>query len=727
MPSAVPFPCATAHTWVWTLSDKRVKTSDDLSPVAPMSNQEPVVRLLLIDDKLEDAEHSISLLRNGGIPVRPSRPESLKELETTLAGSGCDLVLASHAASLIPFGAVAEAVTASGKDITLIALLDTPDEASLSDAFTKGARNFSLRGRAEHLRIVIKREARILENRRQVRRLEASLRETERRCDALIASSRDPIAYVHEGMHIRANQAYLEMFGYEDFEEIEGLPLLDMVGPEDADSFKQLLKQLSRGEAPPKNLELKARRSDGETFDAVMEFAQASYEGEPCIQIVLRPQLIDAEMVKELDELRQRDQLTGLYNRQHFLGELDTAIAAAAEGAADQAVLLMELDNYATLLNGIGVAHADDLLRHTSERIQAQLPENAIAARFSDHGFAVLLLRSNHVKTREVAEALRHAVENGILEAGERSLNTTLSLGGVQIGQKIASAQQVLNKVASQLQTAQAEGGNRCLIFDPAARDRAEEERIAQWVTHMEAALKGEGFVQFFQPIIHLLGEPEETFQVLLRLIGPNGDIVSPTVFMPIAEEHGMMARIDRWVIQHAIVAIAKRRRTGHDTRLFVKITLESLQDPQLALWIGANLKQADVPAQNLVLCLPESKVFTNLKAVQELHASLSKLGCGLCLEQFGLGLNSFQLLSHISADYLAIDRSLIDDLGKNAENQKKVKQITQHAAEHGRKTIAEGVQDAGSMTVLFTSGVDYVMGNFLAPPDRDMNFDFNQ
>ncbi|HRN59644.1 MAG TPA: bifunctional diguanylate cyclase/phosphodiesterase, partial [Chiayiivirga sp.] len=568
---------------------------------------------------------------------------------------------------------------------------------------------------------------RISERRRLVRRLEASLRETERRCDALIASSRDPIAYVHEGMHIRANQAYLEMFGYESFEEIEGLPLLDMVGPENADQFKQLLKDLSRGEPPPKNLELKARRADGETFDALMEFAQASYEGEPCIQIVMRPQLMDAEMVKELDALRQRDQITGLYNRQHFLGELDVAISAAAEGASDQALLLMELDNYATLMNAVGVANADALLKATAERIARQLPENAITARFTEHGIAVLLRGSNHNQTRDLAKVLCKSFENAILEVGDHSLNATLSIGGVQIGQKIASAQQVLNKVVSQIQSAQAEGGNRALIFDPAARDRAEEERIAQWVAHMESALKGEGFVLFFQPIIHLTGEPEETFQVLLRLTGPNGDIVTPGVFMGIAEEHGMMARIDRWVIQRAIAAIAQRHRSGRNTRLFVKVTVESLQDPKLAAWIAANLKQANVPPENLVISLPESKAFTNLKAVQELHASLSRLGCGMCLEQFGLGLNSFQLLSHVPADYLGIDHSLIEDLARNPESQAKVREITDRAAELGRKTIAEGAQDAGSMTVLFTSNVQYVYGNFLAPPEHDMSFDFNQ
>lgn len=692
-----------------------------------MSKQQSVIRLMLVDDKIDDAEQSISLLRNGGIPVRPSRPETLAELEAALTNASGEIILASYAARTIPFKAVAEAAQASGKDVVVIALLDQLDEASVNEVLASGARGFALRGRAKFLQFVIGREARISERRRLVRRLEASLRETERRCDALIASSRDPIAYVHEGMHIRANQAYLEMFGYESFEEIEGLPLLDMVGPENADQFKQLLKDLSRGEPPPKNLELKARRADGETFDALMEFAQASYEGEPCIQIVMRPQLMDAEMVKELDALRQRDQITGLYNRQHFLGELDVAISAAAEGASDQALLLMELDNYATLMNAVGVANADALLKATAERIARQLPENAITARFTEHGIAVLLRGSNHNQTRDLAKVLCKSFENAILEVGDHSLNATLSIGGVQIGQKIASAQQVLNKVVSQIQSAQAEGGNRALIFDPAARDRAEEERIAQWVAHMESALKGEGFVLFFQPIIHLTGEPEETFQVLLRLTGPNGDIVTPGVFMGIAEEHGMMAHIDRWVIQRAIAAIAQRHRSGRNTRLFVKVTVESLQDPKLAAWIAANLKQANVPPENLVISLPESKAFTNLKAVQELHASLSRLGCGMCLEQFGLGLNSFQLLSHVPADYLGIDHSLIEDLARNPESQAKVREITDRAAELGRKTIAEGAQDAGSMTVLFTSNVQYVYGNFLAPPEHDMSFDFNQ
>jgi EAL domain-containing protein (putative c-di-GMP-specific phosphodiesterase class I) len=188
-----------------------------------------------------------------------------------------------------------------------------------------------------------------------------------------------------------------------------------------------------------------------------------------------------------------------------------------------------------------------------------------------------------------------------------------------------------------------------------------------------------------------------------------------------------LLGEIDRWVMQFAIKTIAERAKAGKATTLFVKLTPESVQDASLAPWIGAQLTQAGVPGTQLVLSVPEAKAFINLKATQDLQKALSALGVSMCLEQFGLGLNSFQLLSHIDAGYLKIDQGLIADLGKNGENQKKVREIADKAKAMGKRTIAEGVQDAGSMTTLFTSSVNYVEGMFLAPPGPEMNYDFNQ
>lgn len=690
-----------------------------------MTHKESVVRLLLVEDQIEDAEQITSILRNGGMAVRPQRAESDEQLETVLGSQPIDIVIAALGATTVAFARVAELINASGKDVTLLALAPQYDDELVIEAYRAGASRLIPRNRHEIIQVVVRNEFAALENRRNVRRLQASLRETERRCDALIDSSRDPIAYIHEGMHIRANLAYLEMFGYEEFDEIEGLSVLDLIASSHADGFKQLLKRLSKGEPPPKTLQVTAQRGDGSHFQAVMEFAQATYEGEPCLQIVFRQQTVDAEMVKELDELRQRDQVSGLFNRQHFMAELDEAIAGAADGQKDQAMLLIEVDNYANLLNDIGLGHADDLLAAAGARLASVLGDDILSARFGDHTFAALVKRSPYANTRAVGERLLAAFGANLLEVGDRSLSITVSVGGVQIGEKIASTQEVLAKAGQSLQSAAALGGNRVEVYDPAARDRAEEERIQARVRQVEQAIEQNRFVLHFQPIISLQGDSGECYEALLRMQMPNGELLPPGGFLPEAEEHGLMQRIDRWVIGRAMAILAERQKAGRDTTLFVNITAHSLTDERLPGLIAAQIKKLGVEGRRLVLEIPEAKVFTNLKPTQVFVKGLANAGCGFSLEQFGSGLNSFQLLSHVDAQYLRIDRSFMQDLAKNAENQKKIREIADKARDLGKQTIAEFVQDAASMTVLFSCSVDYVSGNFLAPAGPEMNYDF--
>jgi diguanylate cyclase (GGDEF)-like protein/PAS domain S-box-containing protein len=690
-----------------------------------MAQQDAVIRLLLVEDQLEDAEQLISMLRNGGMAVRPQRPESEQDMEKMLGTQVIDMVIAAFDCKYIGFAKAAKLVEATGKDIPVLASTNTITDQVMLDAIAAGARDVVLRGRQEHVQFVVRNEFQALLGRRGLRHLEAALRETERRCDALISSSRDPIAYVHEGMHIRANEAYLEIFGFEDFDEIEGLSVLDLIAPDDADKFKQLIKGISKGEAPPKQIEIGAQRTDGSSFDAIMEFTQATYEGEACLQIVFRQQTVDAEMVKELDTLRQRDPVTGLYNRQHFMTEIEAAVAAAAAGKGTQSLLLIEPDNYETRLGEIGLGLADDLLKQISVRLQQTLGANTAAARFADHIFAVLCLDHNHKQTQEQADKIRAAFDGHILEIGTQSVNISVSLGGVQIGEKIASVPQVLAKSNQCLQSAEGVGGNRIEIFDPAARDRAEEERIAAWLQRIREALSGDQFVLNFQPLISLAGDDKENYEVLVRMTAPTGETVSPEVFLPIAEENGLLADIDRWVIGRTINLLAERRKAGKNTTLYVKVTPASLVEGDLHNFIIAQLKAFGVPGENLVLQLPESKIYTHLRPLQAFQKIVSAVGCRLALEQFGTSLNSFQMLNHFDPAILKIDRIFITDLAKNVENQKKVREFVEEAHKRGKLTIAEFVSDAGSMTVLFSIGVDMVQGNFLAPPGPAMNYEF--
>ena len=690
-------------------------------------SQDQALRLMLIDDSVEEAEGIVSGLRNAGIAVRPLRPTGAAELSSLLNTQIVDLVLASDPCPGLPLKDVQQHVIASGKDIPVIAVVERVDADTYADLISGGARAVALRHKPAQLLATVQRERIDLDARRGLRRLESQVRETERRCDALIESSREPIAYVHEGMHIRANSAYLEMFGFESFEDIEGMSLLDLVAPQYVDDFKQLLKSLSKGEAPPPRYELQARDIEGNAFPATMEFTLAQYEGEPCQQVVFRRKQIEAdpELARKLEELKQRDQVTGLLNRQTFLHALEDAVADAAKNNGHHGLLMLEPDHYHRLIQEIGLDAADALLAAISERLQSELDDRCVAARFSETSLAVLLRGADHAATETLATRIRNTFAAEVFAVGQRSAVITASIGGVQISEKIASVGQILAKATQCLQSAQGTGGNRLELFDPSAVDRAEVERIQAWVQRLRDALVHGAFVLHFQPVISLQGETHPIYDTLLRLDGGDGELIGPSNFLQIAEEHGLLEGIDRYVIAHAIALAAQRFKAAQPTTLMVKISLPSLQSGELAAFIAHKLTEHGLPGQYLVLQLQEAKVFTHLHTVQQFAAEVSAVGCRVGLEQFGAGLDSFQLLTHVQPQILKIDRSFIEDLPKNADNQQKVRDMARKARDLGIQTIAEFVQDAASMSILFSTGVDYVEGHFLAAAGPDMNYDF--
>ncbi len=690
-------------------------------------SNDPALRLMLVDDSVEEAEGIVSGLRNAGIAVRPLRPTSEEELSAMLGSQVVDLILAANPCRLLALEDVLRHASATGKDIPVIAVLEQVDTDGFAEILAGGARAIALRHKPQQLLAMVRSEWSDLEARRGLRRLEAQVRETERRCDALIESSREPIAYVHEGMHIRANAAYLDMFGFESFDDIEGMSLLDLVAPQHLEPFKQLLKSLSKGEAPPPRYELQARDIEGNAFPAVMEFTLAQYEGEACQQVVFRRQEpeADPELARKVEELRQRDQVTGLLNRATFLRALEDAVSDAAQNGSHHGLLLLEPDHYQRLIHEIGLDSADTMLAALAERLSSELDEHTIAARFSETCLAVLLRGSDYAATNMLATRIRNTFAAEVFAIGQRSSVITASIGGVQISEKIASVSQILAKATQGVQSAASVGGNRVELFDPSAVDRAETERIEAWVARLRDALDQRKFILYFQPIISLQGDNRPVYDTLLRLDSGEGELISPSTFVQIADDHGMLEEIDRYVVDEAIALITKRFRTGRPTTMLVKVSQNSLQNDSLPKHIGEQLTAHGIPGEHLVLQLQEAKVFTHLKAVQEFAAQVNQYGCRVGLEQFGAGLDSFQLLTHVQPQILKIDRSFIEDLPKNSENQQRVRDIARKARDLGIQTIAEFVQDAASMSILFSAGVDYVEGHFLAAAGPEMNYDF--
>lgn len=688
-----------------------------------MAKAEKVLRILLVEDSVEDAEQVISLLRNAGIAVRPNRVDNAEQLRTALDGA-TDLVLVSPKIKSPTLPEVVQIVNRSGKDISVLQLADAITQDTLLKYLREGAREVALRTVADHLQLVVMREFENLSTRRSLRKMEAAWRESERRAHSLLGSSRDPIAYVHEGMHVYANRAYLEMFGFEEFDEIEGLAILDLIAGDDAEKFRNVLRLLSRGEKPPEKLNVKAQRPDGETFDAMMELSEASIEGEPATQIIFRQQTVGAEIAEQLDQLKRQDLVTGLSNRQHFIAELEKAVGNANGGKIEQAVLYIEIDNYRKVLDQVGVGGADLLLGDVAQLLKELASPQDVVARFADHTFTAILVGRNHDGAIQFTDMLRKRFEERIFDVGKRSVSLTSSIGICLLTEKVPGAQFVLDKANEASRKAQTDGGNRVQVFDPAAQDKADAAKDREWLELIKNAVERDGFVLFYQPIVSLQGQEGEFYEVLLRMQGEKGEIL-PGQFLPIAERFGMLPQIDRWVIGHVLKVLQERHKQGRLTTFFVKLTPQAIDDGSLLPWVAQQLKAARVPGDRLVFEMPESMVVTHLKAAKFFQKGLEQLKCGFALEKFGSGLNSFQLLKHVGANYVKLDRIYMADLAKNQEHQHKIRDMCEQARSLGRMTVAEFVEDAASMSILFSCGVNFVQGNFLAEPEKVMAYDF--
>ena len=295
-----------------------------------MSEQD-LIRILTIFDTSEEAESLINLLRNAGHIVRDLRVEDDEDMEKAMDENPIDLIIAKQTLPLFNAKKAQELLTQSGRDIPLIVITPPGKEATAIDALNIGARDAVATDQIERFKHIVARELSDLHDRRAYRINEKLLRETEKRARDLIDSSRDAIAYVHDGAHIYANKSYLKMFGYEELEDIEGMPILDMVSSEDHGSLKEFLRNYSKGQTQEDTIDVHGQNVEGDAFKITMEFSSASMEGESCSQIIIRDQGDSKELEKQLTALSKQDLLTGLFNRRHFETILNERLPTALE------------------------------------------------------------------------------------------------------------------------------------------------------------------------------------------------------------------------------------------------------------------------------------------------------------------------------------------------------------------------------------------------------------
>ena len=410
--------------------------------------------------------------------------------------------------------------------------------------------------------------------------------------------------------------------------------------------------------------------------------------------------------------------LTGLYNHHYFLEELDRVLKKAASGEAS-AMFYMGIDSLQNIKDNLGIAASDMVLSDAARLLQEKLGDTGFAARFSDEVFTVLLPKVDVTRAQKLAEELRKTVEDAVFDADGRSVSLTCTICVCAISKSIASSRELLLGVSRACMAGMSAGGNRVHAYNLAAETRVIREEMHHWTVQLQAAIDSNRFRLLYQPIVSLRGGTDEIYQVLLRLLDEEGNEMQPDQFMPGAEQVGLMGAIDRWVIERAAKLLAARRQAGHKTSFFIKLFVDTMTDKTLLPWISETLKSVRLAGDGLIFEVREASAASNLREAKEFVNGLKQLRCRFALNHApsGSGASNFGYLKHLAIDYLKVNGALMSGLVSEPEQQEAVKLVKETAQSAKILTVAECVEDAATLALLWQYGIEYVQGYYFQKP----------
>jgi EAL domain-containing protein (putative c-di-GMP-specific phosphodiesterase class I) len=224
-----------------------------------------------------------------------------------------------------------------------------------------------------------------------------------------------------------------------------------------------------------------------------------------------------------------------------------------------------------------------------------------------------------------------------------------------------------------------------------------------------------------------LRGGTHEHYEAFVRMIDDKGQEVSPYEFLPPSGPSEVAGKIDKWVILQTIKQLSEHRCQGHETRLFINLTAETLQDTNFISWLNVALKAARLPGDSLIFQIAENSAITYLKQAKEFEKGLKTLHCNFSINQFGRAINPYNLLKHLSPEYVKLEGSFTQEMQKSDEGKEAMKEMISSLQGMNKLTVVPLVESASLLATLWQAGVNYIQGYYLQPPAEGMNYDFSE
>ena len=424
--------------------------------------------------------------------------------------------------------------------------------------------------------------------------------------------------------------------------------------------------------------------------------------------------------VRRLSYLATRDELTGHLNRNALREELAQAIESAKEESRNCAFLVASIDRLAMINDGFGFDAGEEVIMGVGERLARTLRGSDIIGRIAGNKFGVILKNCREREIAVVATRLRGIVRANGIETRSGMVAATCSVGAVWLPQAASTSQEAMLRAEQALDRARANGRDGFAAYQPSPSRETQRLRMMQISDEVMSALKDNRLRLAYQPIVQARTRKVSHYECLLRMLKPDGAIVSAGHFVPAAEQMGIVHLVDRFALE---ASIARLKAHPHIT-LAVNVSGTAASDPVWLQCFVDYVRAEQGVARRLIVELTETAALHHFEENAHFVSQLRELGVRVAIDDFGAGYTSFRNLQMLHVDTVKIDGSYIQELSQSPENQVFVRTLVGLARNFDIKTVAEWVGSDEDAALLQNFGVDYFQGFHFGEPVIDPEWD---
>lgn len=673
------------------------------------------ISVAVLTENQDDVALINGALRDAGHAARCHWINQPSKLSETLAAEPIELLILNCDHYPESIRQVVKQKDRHNPELPVIAVLEEANEANIEKAMRDGACDlvsFSIKSR---LQSVVTRELRALRVERALNSTIHSAAEYKKQLKDYMQASPTATALVQEGIITDVNAAWLTLFRSASNDEVTGMPLMDNFDAQSQAAIKGALNAAIKGKwQADEKLVARSHVSNDDSDEVHLEFVKFVFDDGPCVKVcVSPPERPSQEPTKLVHDALKRDPTTLFFHRSQFLERTKKRLAKKPVSGL-HALAYVRIDQFEKVCKNVGILNSEEVLAQFAEIMRKRMHPRDVAGRFEGTALMVLLERGSARDAQVWGKQLCEHIQKQTFDVEDRSTQLTCTVGVCAANEVFSSMEDFVAATVEAYKLGKESGGNCAFLSEAGEEDTKQKEFDAIWIRHLRSALMENRFRLAQLPIAGLRSDSIEMYDLLVRMLDEQGNSVLPSEFLPAAERNNMMKNIDRWMIKGAINFCMNSAAD----RVFVRLSKQSILDPGTVSWMDNEFEQCSFDCSRLVMQIPECDAAKHIKQTRVIVRQLRKMGVGFALEHYGIDQEKFQILDILKPDYIKIDGELMHTLMTDTSMQTSVDRIVRAAAQRNIKTIAERVENANAMAVLFQLGLDFMQGHYVHEPE---------